>query len=95
MLLGNTANELIDIVACADVDTAGWFIDNQQLWRCLQAFGDQYFLLITARQGAGRLFRVAEFDIQRPAITFKRGVVTQWMGPEPSVIVGQSTDVPG
>lgn len=43
MLLGNTANELIDIVACADVDTAGWFIDNQQLWRCLQAFGDQYF----------------------------------------------------
>ena len=88
VLGGNTAEQLIDVITRRDVHTARRLIHDQHLRRGFKAFGDQDFLLITARERAGRLFRIVELDIKRAAIAFERGAVFGRISPETAVVVG-------
>lgn len=83
ILGGNTAEQLIDVVTRRDVHTTRWLIHNQHLRRGFKAFGDQDFLLITARKSAGRLFWIVELDIKRAAIAFERGAVFTGLAQKP------------
>src|SRR5215204_1590041 len=62
--LGQLVDHGLDFTLSPDIDTARWFIQNQELRISAEPAREEYFLLITARQLANLLISAGGFDIQ-------------------------------